>query len=50
MNKRGPRENGEIEQLAGQKVSLRHAPGFAGHVKIKKSNFEATLVDQMCYS
>ena len=34
MNESVARENGEIEQLAGQKVSLRHAPGFAGHVKI----------------
>ena len=33
MKKRGPRENGEIEQLNKQKAITRHAPGFAGHVK-----------------
>ena len=36
MNERVARENGEIEQLAGQKPITRHAPGFAGHVKIEK--------------
>ena len=36
MNKRGPRENGEIEQLNKQKATTKHAPGFAGHVKIDR--------------
>ena len=33
MNESVARENGEIEQLGGQKPSTRHAPAFAGHVK-----------------
>ena len=38
MNERVARENGEIEQLNKQKAITRHAPGFAGHVKIERCN------------